>query len=337
MITHHSSLNDFTSQIRYVLNSYQNHNLKESSFSNIVMGGLGGSGIGAQIVKSWIFDKISLPIETVSDYDLPAFANDKTLVILNSYSGNTEETLSLFAQAIEKKCTILCIASGGQLEVNAKAHNIHTYKLETGFQPRMTIGYGLSFLFMIFGELCAIDTRTELEDVITQFEEYHEHQIQSAEKIFMFYKSSIKNKFVVVADKYYAPVAVRFCQQVNENSKLEAFLNVLPEANHNVIESYYGKLPTNFLFLYSDKNPRVHARFDFLTSHLEVENNKVMNLLVPEFSIFTIFDVIYRLDWVSLFLADEHGFDPMQIKNIMELKDYLQNLEIVEEEDDLNE
>lgn len=331
MITHHSSLNEFTSQIKYVLGAYQNHGLKANQFSNIVMAGLGGSGIGAQIAKAWFFDKLPLPVETVSDYNLPAFANEKTLVILNSYSGNTEETLTVFNEAKEKGCYIICMASGGKLMELAKENNLPLYVIEGGFQPRMTIGYGLSFLFMILGELIDSDVRTDLEEVVEKFEEHKEHQIRSAEDIFLFFKASIKNKFVIVADKYFAPVAVRFCQQLNENSKLEGFVNVLPEANHNVIESYYGKLSTNFVFLYSDLNPRVHARFDFLTSHLELENNKVLNMLIPEFSIFSIFDVIYRLDWVTLFLAEEHGYDPMLIKNIMELKDYLNNLEIIEE------
>lgn len=334
MITHQSSLNDFTSQINYVLKVYENHNLKSSMFSNVVMGGLGGSGIGAQITKAWFFDKIDIPIETVSDYNLPAFANEKTLVILNSYSGNTEESLSLYAEAKEKNCKIICLASGGQLADLAKADQHIFYSIESGFQPRMTIGYGLSFLFMILGELSGSDLRVELEKVVENFEESQEDQIKSAEDVFMYFKNSIKNKFVVVADKYYAPVATRFCQQLNENSKLEGFVNVLPEANHNVIESYYGKLQTNFIFLYSNRNPRVHARFDFLTSHLELDNNKVMNMLVPEFSILSIFDVIYRLDWLSLFLGAEHGYDPMNIKNIMELKAYLNDLEIIEDEEE---
>jgi len=334
MITHHSSLNDFTSQIKFVLNTYHNHNLKVSNFSNIVIGGLGGSGIGAQIVKAWFFDKMPIPLETIADYNLPAFADENTLVILNSYSGNTEETLNLFSEAKEKNCTIICIAAGGQLATLAKENNLPFYQLESGFQPRMTIGYGLSFLFLILGELAEIDTRTDLEEVVVKFEEQHDYQIDSAQNIYHFFKASIKHKFVIVADKFFAPVAIRFCQQLNENSKLEGFVNVLPESNHNVIESYYGKLQTNFVFLYCDINPRVHARFDFLTSHLELDNNKVLNMLIPEFSIHSIFDVIYRLDWVTLFLADEHGYDPMNIKNIMELKDYLTNLEIVEETED---
>ena len=114
MITHQSSLNDFTSQIKFVLNTYHNHSLNASNFSNIVIGGLGGSGIGAQITKAWFFDKLPIPLETVADYNLPAYCDSKTLVILNSYSGNTEETLSLFSEAKEKGCKIICIASGGQ-------------------------------------------------------------------------------------------------------------------------------------------------------------------------------------------------------------------------------
>ncbi|MCB9251903.1 MAG: SIS domain-containing protein [Flavobacteriales bacterium] len=333
MITHQSSLNDFPSQIKYVLKEYKPHGYSSDMFSNIVMGGLGGSGIGSQIAKTWFFDKLNIPVETVSDYNLPHFANEKTLVILNSYSGNTEETLSLFEEAQKKACKIICLASGGKLAELAKEHTLPLYPIETGFQPRMTIGYGLSYLFMILGELAGEEVRAELEKTVEVFENNQEDQIKSAEDLFLYFKSSFKNKFVIVADKYFAPVAIRFCQQLNENSKLEGFVNVLPEANHNVIESYYGKLQTNFIFLYCDLNERVHARFDFLTSHLEMDNNKVLNMLIPEYSIPVIFDVIYRLDWLSIFLGAEHGYDPMQIKNIIELKDYLSNIEYIDESD----
>ena len=332
MITHHSSLENFTSQIKFVLQSYNNHNCKAEDFSNIIIGGMGGSGIGARIAKSWFFDKINLPIEIVDDYNLPAYVSQKSLIILCSYSGDTEETLSLFDEALAKSCKIICISTGGKLQAICKQNDILIYNIEKGYQPRMAIGYSLSYMFLILGELAGEILNEELENVIQRFDEMNLIQKDSAQKIYTFFKNSIKNKFVVVADRYWAAVATRFCQQLNENAKLEGFINILPEANHNVIESYYGKLNTNFIFLYSDLNPRVHARFDFLGSHLELENNKVLNMFIPEFSIFSIFDVIYRLDWTSLYLGNEHGYDPMKIDNIMELKDYLTNLEIIEEE-----
>ncbi|MCC6721597.1 MAG: SIS domain-containing protein [Bacteroidia bacterium] len=334
MITHQSSLENFTSQIKFVIQSYIKHGYSENDFSNILIGGMGGSGIGARIAKSWFFDKMLLPIEVIDDYNLPAYANSGSLVILCSYSGETEETVNLLNEALAKNCKIICITTGGHIEKLSIQHNLLTYKIEKGYQPRMAIGYNLAIILMILGEIKNENISSELEDVIKKFEEIKSIQIDSANKIYSYFKNSLKNKFVIVADRFWAQIATRFCQQLNENSKLEGFVNILPESNHNVIESYYGKLNTNFIFLYSDTNPRVHARFDFLGSHLELENNKVLNMFIPENTIFSIFDVIYRLDWASLFLGEEHGYDPMKIDNIMELKDYLSNLEIIEETDE---
>ena len=96
MITHESSLDNFTEQFDFVLDNYTSHGLNTNQFDNIIMGGLGGSGIGAVLAKNCFFDKCPIPIETIADYHLPKFASKKSLVILNSYSGNTEETLQLF-------------------------------------------------------------------------------------------------------------------------------------------------------------------------------------------------------------------------------------------------
>jgi glucose/mannose-6-phosphate isomerase len=122
-------------------------------------------------------------------------------------------------------------------------------------------------------------------------------------------------------------VAIRFTQQLQENSKLEGFVNVLPEANHNAIESYTDTMDTNFIMLYSTNNERVTARFDFLISHLELSNNKVLPMQIPEYTLTSIFDVIYRLDWVSVHLANELGSDLMNVPIIMNLKGYLNDVD----------
>jgi hypothetical protein len=83
--------------------------------------------------------------------------------------------------------------------------------------------------------------------------------------------------------------------------------------------------------LYSNKNPRVSARFDFLISHLELDNNIVLPMQIPEYTLQSIFDVIYRLDWVSVMLANELGSDLMNVPIIMNLKGFLSDLEIVKE------
>jgi glucose/mannose-6-phosphate isomerase len=333
MITHESSLNNFTQQLEFVLNNYKPHFLKADDFKNVIMGGLGGSGIGATIAKSWFMDRLSIPVETINDYNLPAFADENTLVILNSYSGNTEETLSLFEEAQEKGCKILAISSGGELKKLTEADSLQCYPLETGYQPRMTIGYGLSYLLLILAELAGEmeQMKTEIQATKESFDNHRDEQIQSAEKIFKFFKPVLSHKFVVLADKNYAAVGVRFSQQIQENAKLEAFVNVLPEANHNVLETYHDKLPSNFILLYTDKNPRVAARFDFVQSHLEMHNNKVLPLFIPVYSIRSIYDMIYRLDWVSVMIANELNAPLMEVPIITELKGYLSDLEIEEE------
>ncbi|MBR9861026.1 SIS domain-containing protein [bacterium] len=331
MMPYAESLHNFTQQFDYVLEQYKEHGISMNQIDNIVLGGLGGSGITAEIAKSWYFTSCPKPIETVHNYTLPAYINERSLVVLNSYSGNTEETLEMYEQAKAKNSIILLIASGGKLAEIAKQDQRYFIEMPTGYQPRMTYGMGLGFLLMILGELMGDDTRSELEKSRDRFASEKESQIESAGQIFNYFASSLNQKFVILADNNYLPLATRFAQQVNENAKLEAFVHPIPEANHNVLESYTNRLPTNFLMIFSEDHQRVAARFDFLISHLEMENNKVMPLVIPSFSFHSLFDLTYRLDWVSVMMAEELGANLDEVPIIMNLKGFLADLEIIEE------
>ena len=186
MITHETSLENFTEQFDFVINNYTSHEMNVNQFDNIIMGGLGGSGIGAVLAKNWFFDKCPVPIETVADYHLPKFASSKTLVILNSYSGNTEETLQLFREANQLGCSIIVLTGGGKLKELATQNNLKTYDLKGGYQPRMTVGQGLGFISMIFGELLGEDHRPIIQGIRDYFEENRDRQKQSGEQIFNF-------------------------------------------------------------------------------------------------------------------------------------------------------
>ena len=113
---------------------------------------------------------------------------------------------------------------------------------------------------------------------------------------------------------------------VKAKPSAEAFVCVLPEANHNVIESYYGQLPSIFVFIHADTNERVSQRFEFLRSMLEVENNKIIDIHVDSFDLYTIYEIIYRLDYYSLLVADYRGVDALNVPNIMELKGFLDDV-----------
>lgn len=322
MITHQESLETFYKQLEYVQANYEAHGITLDNYSNIVIAGLGGSGIGGQLTKGYFINQMPIPVDTVSDYSLPAYANNKTLLILCSYSGNTEETLSVFEQGKEKGCTMLAVTAGGKLMELAKENGLKYYTIESGFQPRMALGYSFGFLLKIFAEFLNVNLDEDFAETIENLKNQDHHQ-QDAAGILKRFSSNLYAKYVIVADGAFTPAAIRTCQQLQENSKKEAFYHTLPEANHNVIESYYGKLDTNFIFLNSGTHERVDTRFEFLNGLLEVENNKVMHIQVEQLSMRMIFAVIHKLDWFSILLAEETSQNPMEIENIISLKEFL--------------
>jgi glucose/mannose-6-phosphate isomerase len=322
VITHEFSLEQFNSQIQFAIANYKAHGLTANSFDNIVIGGLGGSGIGGRIAKAYFADKSSLPIEVYSDYNLPKYTSPKSLVILCSYSGSTEETLALYDQAKAIGCSIICISSGGELFQNATQDQYPLYVIETGYQPRMALGFSLSYLLLILGDLFGVETKKELENNQAIYNNRAEYQ-KLAMDITNTFEGKENTKFAVVTDNATEAVGIRFCQQIQENAKLEAFVNVLPEANHNVFETYYGELPTNFIFINSNTNSRNNGRFAYLKQLLEKQNNKVVEINLKDASIFELYKAIYITDWVSIYLSDKRGSDKMHVPNIMGLKNFL--------------
>ncbi|MBI3233020.1 MAG: SIS domain-containing protein [Bacteroidetes bacterium] len=223
----YDALSKFGHQIRFVLDNYTPHNLKLSDYSNIVIAGLGGSGIGGRIIKSFLFDKLSLPLEVISDYKLPNYVSKNTLLILGSYSGNTEETLSVFNQGKEIGCQMVVLTSGGKLLALAQEANLKVYMIETGFQPRMALGYSLSYLTLIFGEFINEDYKADLLNISNNVDHSDEYY-QAANEIYVSTEKHLEKKTVIVTDAVFEPVGIRFAQQIQENAKAEAFVNVLP-------------------------------------------------------------------------------------------------------------
>lgn len=324
-ITHESSLDSFHQQISYVLNSYKAHGKQVSDYQNIIIGGLGGSGIGGRLARLAFFTSSPIPIEVFSEYKLPAYAGPKTLLILCSYSGNTEETLQLFAEALSRKSDMICIAAGGRLSELALENGIPLYGVEQGFQPRMTLGYSFSTLLMILSELNGKDMRQALQAASDMLKD-NARMKDLAQEIRAYFRRSVDHKFVVISDLAYEAVAWRFCQQVQENAKGEAFVSVLPEGNHNMIESYCEKRDTNFIFLDSGLNPRVTVRFEFLKSLLLDKGNLVYSYPPREFGLNAVFEVIHTLDWLSIYISNDKGADNMDVPIIMQLKAHLDKI-----------
>lgn len=324
----HEALKKFTYQVNFAIEHYKPHGLRVEQFRQIVICGMGGSGIGGQIAKALFHSQFEIPIICIADYDLPEFVNKDTLVILASYSGNTEETLSIANQAIELKSGLLVLTSGGKLKKIADAQNILTYNIETGFQPRMALGFSLTYLILILAELLTGEKADKsLKEVILKIDQSENDLYNEAVEIFKQFKNKIDSKFVVVTDSSFEPVGIRFAQQIQENAKHECFVHVVPEMNHNVIESYYGRLNTVFFFVYSLSHDRCSARFEFLTNLLEVENHKIIQIVTEKFDLQNVYETVFILDWVSLLVADQRRVDSLNVPNIMSLKHFLDQIQ----------
>jgi len=318
----HEALKKFSSQVEFALANYHSHGLSATQFSNLIIGGLGGSGIGGRITRSLFMNDFPIPVECIADYMLPKYVNERSLVILVSYSGNTEETLTMYEEVKSLGCKTLILTSGGKLKEFAVSDNLHTYHLEPGFQPRMALGFSLTYLIQIFGELIGKDVKNELHSVAERVKDSSSFE-DDAQQVFNSIKSKIAKKFIVITDGALESVGIRFCQQIQENAKHECFHHVIPEMNHNVIESYYGQMESIYFFIHKNADSRVASRFDFLNNLLEVENNKIIPVLLEEINITTVYETIHTLDWLSLYIADFRRVDSLNVPNIMSLKEFL--------------
>ena len=289
---------------------------------NIVITGLGGSGIGGTIVSEVVSANCSVPIVVNKDYFMPAFVNENTLVIVSSYSGNTEETLQAMNEAIAKKAKVVCVTSGGQVEEIAKREKFDLILIPGGMPPRACLGYSLTQLFYVldgFG-LIAMDFRKELASCV-QLLEKEQTQIQ---KEAMELTDFLVNKIpVIYISDGYNGVATRFRQQINENSKMLCWHNILPEMNHNELVGWTENHHNCAVLIIRNETDysRTQARmeiskivFEKYTTHTRELWSKGESQL--ERSLY----LIHLTDWTSCFLADKRKVDASEINIINHLK-----------------
>lgn len=210
------------------------------NIQNIVISGLGGSGIGGSIVSELISDSCSVPVCINKDYHLPAFVSATTLLIISSYSGNTEETLSAMEQGMAKQAQIVCISSGGKVLELAKQHQFDFIEIPGGFPPRSCIGYSLVQLLkvMVNKGFAKASLFSDLDKAIQLLDK----ESASIKKEAMEIAGALKGKIPVIYSLGSSEgVVVRFRQQINENSKMLCWHHTFPEMNHNELVGWTEK------------------------------------------------------------------------------------------------
>lgn len=298
---------------------------KKNNIQNIIVTGLGGSGIGGTILSELIQDECSIPVLVNKDYFLPAYVNSNTLVIISSYSGNTEETVSAMKQAITKKAQVVCITSGGKIKELADQNNFDTIIIPGGKPPRSCIGYSLVQLLKVieFNEFVKTNLLAQVETSITLLNKEN---------------TSIKNEAMTIAklliDKLTViyslgtceGVAVRFRQQINENSKMLCWHHTLPEMNHNELVGWTTKNENLAVvtFKTSFDYERTIKRYEICKELFSKYSSSVTDITAKGNSKLEQYLYLINIgDWISCFIADIRNIDPIEVDVITNLKDEL--------------
>jgi len=302
--------------------------LKGSKFSSIIVTGLGGSAISGDLALNLLKDELKLPYLVNRNYSLPLFAGENTLLIVSSYSGNTEETIEVFRQGIERGCKIVAITTGGVIGKIANENNVPVVQLQKGFQPRYSLGLSFFSLLKVLQELNVVGDQTDFVNQIINlwrkngdaFSKEGNDAYNRATKIIGYIP------IIYSAADISSAVGYRLKCQFNENAKLHAFHNTIPELNHNEIigwEDYLEKQFQTKAIYIIDKvyHTQIKKRFEITEEIISKAGIETVFLESSEndFKV-RMMDLIYLCDWISYYTGILRKKDPSEIENINILK-----------------
>jgi glucose/mannose-6-phosphate isomerase len=298
----------------------------EITFKNIkkvCIAGMGGSSIGGELLVTLAHKFSKLPFQVVRDNNIPRFVDSKTLLIVVSYSGNTEETLSFFEQA-KGHNNMLCISSDGVLEDLAKKDNIPLVTIPKGYPPRGAIAYLFFPALEILRKSKILSIKKELlKETINILEENKDTAKAWAEEV----SGNIKEKLPFIYSIYdFRAVARRWSTQINENSKSLAHWAVFSELDHNEIVGWENPkeiLKRTFIFILRNRNreERINKRIEITSELIKEFSGEIMSVYADGDSLLAkLFSLIQKGDYLSYFLAKAYKVDPLPVKRIQELK-----------------
>jgi glucose/mannose-6-phosphate isomerase len=297
----------------------------------IVVAGMGGSAIGADLVRALYADAVRVPFVVWRDYGLPAFVGPRTLVIASSYSGGTEETLSAVERAAAVGARVVGITTGGQLAPTLAAQGHPVLRFAYAAQPRAAVGYSLLLMLGVLSRLgyvadqsgaveagiaAVADTRASLHPAVPA----GENPAKALAK-------DLRDRVAVIyGGGFLGPVARRWKGQLNENAKHWAFYEELPELNHNAVMGYQfpadpARTPHAVLLRSTLLHPRVTRRcavtLELMKRH-GVPSTSVT--ATGDGPLAHLLSAVAWGDWTSYYLALLNGVDPTGIAAIDYLK-----------------
>lgn len=303
---------------------------------NIVILGMGGSSIAAELVKAYSNSKIKIPLEVFRDYLLPKYVDANSLVIAVSYSGNTEETLAAFTAASCRGAKLAAISSGGQIESLTHKFKCPYFKINYDSPPRAATGYSLMPLLYILAKLKFIELKDEeIEQIVSDLKEFQKKidiNLPTRQNEAKQLAEKLKGCLVISSGSgILAPVSLRFKTQLNENSKSFAAHEAMPEICHNFLQGL--DLPQKIrdkvlvvLLKSRFDHPRNVLRFQGVQDIFRKKGIKyqIIELESRGSELAEILYYLHFVDYLSLYLAMLEGVDPNPYEMIIYLKKFLE-------------
>lgn len=308
--------------------------VKARSVTSIVLTGLGGSAIGGDLLRAYLTDELGVPLTVNRHYLLPDFVGTKTLVIVSSYSGNTEETISAQKNATKRKAKVLCISTGGKVTEFALKHRQTCIEIPGGLQPRAALGYSFFPLLVALGKSGFIrpkdkDIRATIALLKRRAVELGNPEDPTNAAYQLAEKLKGKLPIIYSSSDHLDAVNLRWRGQIAENAKQLAFGNVLPEMNHNELVGWNVlkdlMKQTHVVFLRDkSEHPRIAVREEITKTIVSQYCSGLSEVWSEGPSLLArMFSLVQFGDWVSYYLAVLNNQDPTPVNAIDHLKNEL--------------
>ncbi len=299
---------------------------------NIIVAAMGDSAIGADLAAVSAAPNIRLPLSVLRDYDLPAFADEKTLVVCVSHSGNSEEVLSIFESAQKSGCRLFVISSGGALTNLAQSANIPYWNFSYRGADTMGVAYPFALTLALFARLGFIpDPSAEIAEAIRVMDDYKTRLAAETPAVTnpaKRYAGQLVGRWVtLVASERLSPVARRWKTQINQLAKAAANFELIPEATHNALigsvnPSAVLNAQTTTLFLRAQsEHPRNRLRSDLMRQAFMLEGLNTDTIEARGDSIIAqLWSLLIFGDYMAFYLAMAYGADPSEEEAFENLK-----------------
>ncbi len=325
------AISSFPFQIEEAIRNYKKikFNNQYDAISNVLVLGMGGSAIGADLTKVLVQNSCIVPIVVNRSYTIPNWVGPNTLVVASSYSGNTEETLEAFSQCKKRTSKIIIISTGGELVLQSNKKNYDKIILPKGYQPRAALGYSFTYLIILLEKIKLIP-KIILEEINNSVRSIKNLGLDLSKApssiINIVQKIHSTCPIIYGSEELTSVVALRFKGQLAENGKILSFNSNFPEHNHNEIEGWtLNKSIIKKFSLIWIKDIEEDIR---IKNRMHISSNIIKRLPKYELTIqksgATIVErllkLIHFVDWISYYVALYNKIDPTPVKRIEKLK-----------------